>query len=108
MVNPYWVVPEGITRREIIPKVIKNPTYLKNQNMEMLRGYGRDMQIVNPANIDWSTVSTRNFPYRFRQRPGSRNALGRIKFKFPNRLGATLILTLETFSVSIQGHDFTR
>ncbi len=53
--------------------------------MELLRGYGSDTQIINPANIDWSTVSTQNFPYRFRQRPGSRNALGRIKFKFPNR-----------------------
>jgi murein L,D-transpeptidase YcbB/YkuD len=85
VVNPYWVVPEGITRREIIPKIIQNPAYLKNQNMEMLRGHGQDTQIINPANIDWSAVSNRHFPYRFRQRPGSRNALGRIKFKFPNR-----------------------
>jgi murein L,D-transpeptidase YcbB/YkuD len=85
VVNPYWVVPEGITQREIIPKMLQDPAYLENQNMEMLRGYGSDMQIINPASVDWSTLSTRDFPYRFRQRPGSRNALGRIKFKFPNR-----------------------
>jgi murein L,D-transpeptidase YcbB/YkuD len=85
VMNPYWVVPEGITHREIIPKMLQNPSYLQNENMEMLSGYGQNMQIINPTNIDWSTVSTRNFPYRFRQRPGSRNALGRIKFKFPNR-----------------------
>ena len=85
VVNPYWVVPEGIKRREIVPKLKKNPAYLKSQNLEMLQGYGHDMKIVNPNEIDWATVSTRNFPYRFRQRPGSRNALGRVKFKFPNR-----------------------
>jgi murein L,D-transpeptidase YcbB/YkuD len=85
VMNPYWVVPEGITRREIIPKMLENPTYLQSQNIELLKGYGQDMQIINPASINWSTVSARNFPYRFRQRPGSRNALGRIKFKFPNR-----------------------
>ncbi len=85
VMNPYWVVPEGITHREIIPKVLQNPAYLKHQNMEMLRGHGSNTKIINPANIDWSTISIRDFPYRFRQRPGSRNALGRIKFKFPNR-----------------------
>jgi murein L,D-transpeptidase YcbB/YkuD len=85
VMNPYWVVPEGITHREIIPQMLKNPTYLQSEDMEMLSGYGQNMQIVNPATIDWSTVSTRNFPYHFRQRPGSRNALGRIKFTFPNQ-----------------------
>ena len=85
VINPDWVVPEGITHREIIPKMLQNPTYLHNENMEMLSGYGQNMQIINPANVDWSTVSTHNFPYRFRQRPGSKNALGRIKFQFPNR-----------------------
>lgn len=85
VMNPYWMVPEGITQREILPKVRQNPAYLKSQNMELLRGYGSNTKIINPANIDWLTVSTKNFPYRFRQRPGSRNALGHIKFKFPNR-----------------------
>ncbi len=85
VMNPYWMVPGGISQREIIPKVLQNPAYLKSQNMELLRGYGSETRVINPASIDWSTVSTRNFPYRFRQRPGSRNALGRIKFKFPNR-----------------------
>jgi murein L,D-transpeptidase YcbB/YkuD len=85
VMNPYWVVPEGITQREMIPQMLKNPTYLQSEDMEMLSGYGQNMQIVNPASIDWSAISTHNFPYRFRQRPGSKNALGRIKFTFPNQ-----------------------
>ena len=39
---------------------------------------------VDPRAIDWSSVSARNFPYRLRQDPGPRNALGRVKFMFPN------------------------
>ena len=85
VVNPYWVVPDGIKRREIVPRLKKDPSYLQRQNLEVLQGSGRGMKIINPNEIDWSTVSTRNFPYRVRQRPGSRNALGRVKFKFPNR-----------------------
>jgi murein L,D-transpeptidase YcbB/YkuD len=39
---------------------------------------------VDPRAIDWSSISARNFPYRLRQDPGPRNALGRVKFMFPN------------------------
>jgi len=85
VVNPYWVVPKSIAQREIIPNIMQNYTYLRNQNMEILRGHGQDTQIINPASINWAAVSNGHFPYRFRQRPGSRNALGRIKFMFPNR-----------------------
>ena len=40
--------------------------------------------VIDPASIDWAQVSARNFPYMIRQRPGPKNALGRIKFIFPN------------------------
>lgn len=78
VVNPYWNVPSSIARNEIAPRLAGNPGYLSARNMELLSG-GR---VVNASNVDWSTTSINNF--RIRQRPGSRNALGTIKFLFPN------------------------
>ena len=78
VVNPYWNVPSSIARDEIAPRLAGNPGYLSARNMELISG-GR---VVNASSIDWSTTSINNF--RIRQRPGSRNALGSVKFLFPN------------------------
>ena len=78
VVNPYWNVPSSIARREIGPAIISDPKYLSANNMELLSGG----QVVNAALIDWSTTSISKF--RVRQRPGRNNALGTIKFLFPN------------------------
>jgi L,D-transpeptidase YcbB len=79
VVNPYWNVPASIAVNEIAPRLMNNPGYLAGQNMELLYG-GR---VVNAAAVDWSTTSIRNFSIR--QRPGAGNALGQIKFLFPNQ-----------------------
>ena len=78
VVNPTWNVPYSIASKEILPLLQKDPTYLEQNNMELL---GSDL----PASqIDWSQVTRRNFPGRIRQRPGLDNALGTVKFLFPN------------------------
>ncbi len=79
VVNPFWNVPASIARNEIAPALARNPGYLAANNMELLSG-GR---VINASQVDWSTNSITNF--RVRQRPGNRNALGNIKFLFPNR-----------------------
>ena len=79
VVNPYWNVPASIASNEIAPRLASNPGYLAGQNMELLYGG----KIVNAAAIDWTTTSIRNF--HIRQRPGAGNALGQIKFLFPNQ-----------------------
>jgi len=79
VVNPYWNVPSSIASNEIAPALARNPGYLAGQNMEVLYGG----KVVNAAAIDWSTANIRNF--HIRQRPGDGNALGRIKFLFPNQ-----------------------
>ena len=78
VVNPFWNVPSSIARNEIGPRLANNPGYLRARNMELLSG-GR---VVNASNVDWSSTSINNF--RIRQRPGRNNALGTIKFLFPN------------------------
>ena len=78
--NPYWNVPYSISSREIITKLRKDPSYLVRNNMLLLSGGKK----VNPASVDWSQIFSNNFPYRIQQQPGPKNALGRVKFLFPN------------------------
>ncbi len=78
VVNPYWNVPPSIAANEIKPHLLANPFYLDSQNMEMLYGG----KVINAAAIDWTATNINNF--RIRQRPGPGNALGKIKFLFPN------------------------
>jgi murein L,D-transpeptidase YcbB/YkuD len=78
VVNPYWNVPPSIATAEIKPHLLANPNYLDTQNMEMLSG----SKVVNAAAIDWTQTNINN--YHIRQKPGGGNALGQIKFLFPN------------------------
>lgn len=79
VVNPYWNVPASIAANEIKPHLLANPGYLDGQNMEMLSGG----KVINASAIDWTSTNINNF--HIRQRPGSGNALGRVKFLFPNQ-----------------------
>jgi murein L,D-transpeptidase YcbB/YkuD len=81
-INPTWTVPPTILYQDIIPKVQKDPDYLNRKDMRVLKSNG---QAVDADTIDWSKYSGRGFPYLIRQQPGPQNALGRIKFMFPNK-----------------------
>lgn len=78
---PYWNVPPGILVHEVLPAMRKNPGYLARQNMEVVTGSGGP---VNAGSLNWSKYSGGNFPYIIRQKPGGHNALGKVKFLFPN------------------------
>jgi len=84
--NPYWNVTYNIASREILPAIKRNPNYLANNNYELFSGGKK----VNPNSVDWSTVSRGAFPYSIRQKPGTRNALGLVKFMFPNEYSVYL------------------
>ncbi len=92
VLNPYWRVPAGITRREIIPKVIKNIDYLRKQGLEIHQTWNERSPRIDPYGIYWEQYASGaiKFPYRIMQPPGKKNALGRIKFKFPNRYAVYL------------------
>jgi murein L,D-transpeptidase YcbB/YkuD len=80
--NPDWVVPPTIMSKDVVPAVIANPNYLVEKNMEIITMNGVN---VDPTTIDWTSAAKRGFPYMIRQKPGANNALGRIKFVFPNQ-----------------------
>ncbi len=79
ILNPYWGVPTSIGNTEILAHLKRNRNYLKQNNMEVFSG---DKE-VNPNSINWKKY-TKSVPYNFRQKPGEDNALGKMKFMFPN------------------------
>jgi len=80
-INPTWTVPPTILKQDILPRLKKDPGYLNEKDMQVLTFSGTP---VNSAAIDWRLYPQKPFPYLIRQRPGPHNALGRIKFMFPN------------------------
>ena len=80
--NPTWTVPPTILKKDILPKLKKNPAYLETKKLQVLTGSGK---VVDPDTIDWKKYTARNFPYILRQTPGPHNALGQVKFIFPNK-----------------------
>jgi murein L,D-transpeptidase YcbB/YkuD len=82
IVNPSWHVPASIAKKEMLPMLRADPTYLARQGIEAVYVQGRKTQVIDSTMVDWSAVNMKNIV--FRQPPGERNALGRIKFMFPN------------------------
>ena len=80
VINPYWNIPSSIANKEYLPKLRRNPGALARENIRLLSAGGKQ---VNPLSINWSAI--KRIPYRLRQDTGARNALGRIKFMFPNK-----------------------
>lgn len=88
-INPYWSVPDSIGRKEILPKLQQDPNYLAKEQMNVYNSSFANPPI-DPSRIDWKKVNPNNMPYKFRQMPGEKNALGNIKFIFPNVCGIYL------------------
>jgi len=82
--NPDWNVPPSIARKDLLPKIRKDPGYLAAHDFQLLSDWSPEARELDPLQVDWSAVSG-PFPYKLRQRPGPQNALGRIKFMLPNR-----------------------
>lgn len=78
--HPYWNVPGSIAKKEILPKLRRDPNYLVTQNMELV-GAG---QVLADAPTPELIEALARGEYRIRQRPGPGNALGKVKFEFPN------------------------
>ncbi len=87
VVNPDWTVPLSIATRDLLPRIKSDPGFLDKGGFELR---DRSGTLVEPASVDWRTVSEDNFPFTLLQRPGPSNSLGRIKFMFPNEYAVYL------------------
>jgi murein L,D-transpeptidase YcbB/YkuD len=81
--SPYWNVPPDIAANETLPEALKDPAFLDRTNMDVIDKGGN---VVDPSTIDLNNPAE----YRFRQRPGSSNSLGLVKFMFPNQFNVYL------------------
>ena len=79
--SPYWNIPESIAVEETAPAIARDPGYLSRNNMEVVNASGR---VIPESSIPWGDASALG-GLSFRQRPGADNALGLVKFMFPNR-----------------------
>jgi len=83
--NPFWNVPPSIARNEELPELQKNQFHLVNRHIRVFSSWQSDARELDSLTIDWKTVSRRQMgQYKLRQDPGPWNALGRVKFVFPN------------------------
>jgi murein L,D-transpeptidase YcbB/YkuD len=78
VINPSWTVPRSITTREYLPQLQEDPT--AQSQLELWSGG----QVVDRAQVDFTQYTASTFPYTLRQAPSTSNALGLVKFMFPN------------------------
>lgn len=84
--NPYWNVPRSIEVGEIIPKLARDPAYLQQNDMELVPVGGQAVSTTGGSAL----ARLRSGTARIRQRPGSRNVLGAVKFAMPNPMNIYL------------------
>jgi murein L,D-transpeptidase YcbB/YkuD len=82
VLNPDWTVPRSIIRKSLFRKMQKDPGYVQEKNYKLFDSEGNE---ADPMQMDWASYSPNRFPYRVVQQPGPGNALGRVKFIFPNK-----------------------
>jgi murein L,D-transpeptidase YcbB/YkuD len=102
--NPPWNVPATIARREILPKLKMNPSYLRTQDMVLLDGPPGD---PHGLHVDWRAIPSGTFPYRVQQHPGPKNSLGTIKIELPNRFDVYLHDTPAKETFALQARDIS-
>jgi len=86
VVNPYWKIPESIVKQEMLGHLIRDPYYYERRGKILKRSWDENSERVDPGSVNWAKYRAKNkhIPYYFMQVPGTSNALGKIKFLFPN------------------------
>ncbi len=83
--NPTWTVSRSIAGEEFLPKLRRNSRYLEKRDYKIYASWDKDAEELDVKKVNWRKVSSKDFPYRIVQSPGKKNALGKVKFMFPNR-----------------------
>ncbi|MBT8343310.1 MAG: L,D-transpeptidase family protein [Sulfurovum sp.] len=88
VLNPTWTITDNLVKRDLIPVLRENPNYLEENNIHAFKG-NKEIEITQEM-LDPYEKSEERVPYRFVQFPGETNALGRVKFMFPNKYAVYL------------------
>ncbi len=87
VINPYWIIPKRLAKRDYVPKLINNPSSLLAKDIHIHTKALVSSKEINPRSVNWKKYLGENsyLPYTFIQYPGENNVLGKMKFIFPNR-----------------------
>jgi len=88
VLNPTWTIPDNLIKRDLIHVLRENPMYLEENNIHVFSGK-KEIEVTQEM-LDPYENSDKRVPYRFVQFPGENNALGRVKFMFPNKYAVYL------------------
>jgi murein L,D-transpeptidase YcbB/YkuD len=89
--NPYWNVPPDLAAERVAPAVVKEGIgYLRQKGYQLLASWDSDAKVIDPGTVDWKAVAAGREEVRLRQLPGPSNAMGKMKFMFPNAQGIYL------------------
>jgi murein L,D-transpeptidase YcbB/YkuD len=86
VLNPDWRVPNSIARHTILRNIQRDSNYLNRMGYLLYQGN----VLIDPSSVDWTRITPDNFPFRLEQSAGDQNAMGRMKFMFPNRFAVYL------------------
>ena len=90
VINPYWNIPPSIAKKEMLPQLRADPYSLLPKGIRVFASWAGTAPELDPGEVDWHAVDPRRFPYKLRQDAGGGNALGRVKFMFPNKFNIYL------------------
>ncbi len=102
MINPTWHVPRSIATKEYLPQFKRNP--YSNQHLQLVDARGR---VVPRNRVNFAAYNKRNFPFDLKQPPSNKNALGLVKFMFPNKYNIYLHDTPTKSLFARQERDFS-
>lgn len=103
--RPYWNVPEGIAAKEVVPDSLRNPKYLAKNAMEIVPNFSLQATPLEPSKANLGKVASGAL--KVRQKPGPNNALGLVKFSFPNTNNVYLHSTPSQSLFSRDRRDFS-
>jgi murein L,D-transpeptidase YcbB/YkuD len=108
VLNPYWNVPPDLVRERIAPGVLREGNgFVRSRRYELLSGWEQNARRLEPGSVDWAAVAAGRRELRVRQLPGPDNAMGRMKFMFPNDLGVYLHDTPDRSLLREEGRLFS-
>jgi murein L,D-transpeptidase YcbB/YkuD len=102
--NPSWHVPHQLAVKDKLRKIKADPSYVERSGFVLYNSAG---QAISAHSVNWSNVSAGNFNYHLRQVPGPRNALGKIRFTFPNNYNVYIHDTPEKDLFNESERDFS-
>jgi len=107
VMNPSWEVPASIVMKKLYPYFSEDKTFFERHGIEVYSGWRSGARRIDPTLVDWKKYDPGYLPFRFRQKPGPLNAMGRIKFMFPNKYSIYLHDTPSRYLFARERYAYT-